>query len=91
MNSTSRIIRRSFQVSFKSLERSDVFNSTKASRRAKKGDCTSINISALPIIKREVRNKLSRKELCCSQDFELETYIIELALLNYAYYKSKVK
>jgi len=89
MNSASRFVHRNFSVQLSDLGRSELFNVTSASRRTKKGDPTSISVSALPVIKREVKNKLTRKELCNLQDYELETYIIELALLDYAYYKSE--
>ncbi|OMJ94054.1 hypothetical protein SteCoe_2824 [Stentor coeruleus] len=72
---------------FSDLSRTQIFNTTGFIRKPLKGDPTSLCVSALPIIKREVKRRLTRKELCCVQDFELETYIIELALLHSSHFK----
>jgi hypothetical protein len=88
MNSAARFVHRTFQTKYSDLSRNEVFNVTLASRRPKKGDPTSLSVNSMPIIKREVKRRLTRKEQCCIQDFDLETYIVELALLNYSFYTS---
>lgn len=90
MNSASRYVHRNFVTKFSELSRSDVFYSSSTSRRPKKGDPSSLNVTALPIIKREVKNRLSHIEVCCLQDYELETYVIEVALIDYSFFKGKV-
>mmetsp|Transcript_525 Transcript_525/g.573 ORF Transcript_525/g.573 Transcript_525/m.573 type:complete len:371 (+) Transcript_525:12-1124(+) len=88
MNSASRYVHRNFITKYNELTRSDVFYSSSTARKPKKGDPSSLNIAALPIIKREVKNRLSRKEVCSLQDYDLETYITELALIDYSYFKA---
>ena len=89
MNSTNRLIQKNSETKYSELSRTQVFNTAGFIRKPLKGDPTSLCVSALPIIKKEVKRKLTRKELCCVQDFELETYIIELSLLHSSYFKGK--
>lgn len=90
MNSASRSIQKNSETKYSELSRSQVFNTTGFIKKPAKGDPTSLCVSALPIIKKEVKRHLSRKEICCVQDFELETYIIELSLLHSSYFKGKL-
>ena len=90
MNLASRLIQKTTEAKFSELSRTQVFNTTGFVRKPTKGDPTSLCVSALPIIKKEVKRQLTRKELCCVQDFELETYIIELSLLHSSYFKGIV-
>lgn len=71
------------------LSRNAVFNSASVAKNPKKGDPTSLNVTALPKLKREIKKRLSRKEVRSLSDFDLETYIIELALIDTSYYKGK--
>ena len=91
MNSATRLIQKNSETKYSELSRSQVFSTTGFIRKPIKGDPTSLCVSALPIIKKEVKRRLSRKEICCVQDFELETYIIELSLLHSSYFKGKKK
>lgn len=90
MNSATRLIQKNSELKYSDLARTQVFNTTGFIRKPVKGDPTSLCVTALPLIKKEVKRRLTRKELCCLQDFELETYIIELSLLHSSYFKGKV-
>jgi hypothetical protein len=76
-------------LKFNDLLRGSLFHSSARARQPRKGDPTSLSISVLPIIKREVKRRLSRKEVCCLQDYDLETYLVELSLVDYRHYKGK--
>jgi len=76
-------------LKFSDLQRGALFHSSVRARQPRKGDPTSLSISVLPIIKREVKRRLSRKEVCCLQDYDFETYLIELALVDHRHYKGK--
>lgn len=82
-------LQKNLEPKFSNISRTQIFNTTGFIRKPLKGDPTSLCVSALPTIKREVKRRLTRKELCCVQDFELETYIIELALLHSSHFKCK--
>jgi hypothetical protein len=89
MTSATRLIAKSLDVKFSDLPRNHVFNTTGFIRKPLKGDPTSLCVSSLPVIKKEVKRRLTRKEKCSVQDFELETYIIELSLLHSSHFKGK--
>ena len=62
MSHTRRYLLRNFHQDYESLSRNEVFNTSNRSRKPKKGDITSISVAAFPIIKREVKKRLSSKE-----------------------------
>jgi len=52
---------------------------------AKIGPCTSLNVNFLPYLAAFVMRKISHKERCSLIEFELQTSILELALLQHKF------